>query len=173
MRRWERSVSRVSRLSFRSPFVTQSLTVPPAHLPQLGGRLLTSPPTSLRSAHGTDERSDVRRERERHATRHSSSRSRFVWRVSLFTTSPISYLVHRSVSLLSSLVHDGCEERVIAAEHPSQRPKTRPTFLRLVSRPFPTVTFLLTSSQSVNRVFSIHISFRSFPLPSPSVRLTE
>lgn len=27
--------------------------------------------------------------------------------VSLFTTSPISYLVHRSVSLLSSLVHDG------------------------------------------------------------------
>ena len=107
VRRWERSVSRVSRLSFGSPFVTQSLPVPTAHLPQLGGRLLTSPPTSLRSAHGTNERSDVRRERERHATRHSSLRSRFVWRVSLFTTSPISYLVHRSVSLLSSLVHDG------------------------------------------------------------------
>lgn len=62
VRRWERSVSRVSRLSFGSPFVTQSLPVPTAHLPQLGGRLLTSPPTSLRSAHGTNERSDVRRE---------------------------------------------------------------------------------------------------------------
>ena len=61
VRRWERSVSRVSRLSFGSPFVTQSLPVPTAHLPQLGGRLLTSPPTSLRSAHGTNERSDVRR----------------------------------------------------------------------------------------------------------------
>ena len=68
------------------------------------------------------------------------------------------------VDEVSDVRSDGCEERVIAAEHPSQRPKTRPTFLRLVSRPFPTVTFLLTSSQSVNRVFSIHISF---PTPIP------
>ena len=71
---------------------------------------------------------------------------------------------HSSRRSSCRLRRDGCEERVIAAEHPSQRPKTRPTFLRLVSRPFPTVTFLLTSSQSVNRVFSIHISF---PTPIP------
>ena len=77
---------------------------------------------------------------------------------------------HSSLRSSCRLRRDGCEERVIAAEHPSQRPKTRPTFLRLVSRPFPTVTFLLTSSQSVNRVFSIHISFPSTHLTFGSDR---
>ena len=75
VRRWERSVSRVSRLSFGSPFVTQSLTVPTAHLPRSCRSPLFGSVPVTRSRGSLD----VRRERRGREKGNREERSERAW----------------------------------------------------------------------------------------------